>query len=66
MAEFWEARANLANGESLERRFPYTADGNYVLEIDEQYACECWLMEEASERGTTVDWYSVDYVQEEE
>lgn len=65
MGEHWVARADLANGDRIEREFPYTANGNYCLEMDEQYSIECWLMEEADRRGSSVDWYSVDYESEE-
>ena len=58
----WVARAKYADGSELEKCFPYTADGNYVRECEEQYEIECWLLERDTE--SPVIWYSVDYVDE--
>ena len=31
----WIARAKYADGSEIEKRFPYTADGNYARECEE-------------------------------
>ena len=36
----WIARAKYADGSEIERQFPYTADGNYEKECEEQYEIE--------------------------
>ncbi len=59
----WIGKADYTDGTYIEKEFSYTADGNYVLESDEQYAIECWLIEQADEHGG-IEWYSVDYVEE--
>lgn len=51
----WEARAEYADGTTVERLFAYsesTADG------EQQYAIECWLLE----RHPDCTWYSVNYI----
>ena len=58
----WIARAKYADGSEIEKRFPYTADGNYAREREEQYEIECWLLER--ETGSPCVWYSVDYEEE--
>ena len=55
----WIARAKYADGSEIEKRFPYTADGNYARECEEQYKIECWLLER--ETDSPCVWYSVDY-----
>jgi len=55
----WIARAKYADGSEIEKRFPYTADGNYARECEEQYEIECWLLER--ETDSPCVWYSVDY-----
>ena len=49
----WEARAEYADGTTVERLFEY--HGN---DAEEQYLIECWLIE----RHEGCIWYSVDYV----
>ena len=58
----WIARAKYADGSEIEKRFPYTADGNYARECEEQYEIECWPLER--ETGSPCVWYSVDYEEE--
>ena len=58
----WIARAKHADGSEIEKRFPYTADGNYARECEEQYEIECWLLE--WETDSPCVWYSVDYEEE--
>ena len=58
----WIARAKYADGSEIEKRFPYTADGNYARECEEQYEIECWLPER--ETDSPCVWYSVDYEEE--
>jgi hypothetical protein len=58
----WMARAKYEDGTELEKSFPYTANGNYSKECEEQYAIECWLLERETESPIT--WYSVDYIEE--
>ena len=41
----WVARARYEDGSEIEQRFPYTANGNYHAEREEQYRIECWLLE---------------------
>lgn len=59
--EHWNARATYADGTEIDKDFPYTADGNYSKECEEQYRIEAWLLEE--HEGCT--WYSVDYVNDD-
>lgn len=59
--EHWEARATYEDGYEIDKEFPYTANGNYLKEDEEQYKIEAWLIEEAHEGCT---WYSVNYVAE--
>lgn len=53
----WIARARDINDCLYEKQFPYTANGNYIREQEEQYKYECWLMENIDD----IVWYSVDY-----
>lgn len=61
--EKWIAIADYTDGTHIEMEFSYNADGNYILESDEQYGIECWLIDKAKEHGG-IEWYSVDYVNE--
>ena len=61
MREKWIARAEYEDGFEIEREFPYTANGNYSKECDEQYEIECWLAGFACDHGSWTS-YSVDYV----
>lgn len=36
----WIARAKYEDGSEFEKSFPYTADGNYAKECEEQYEIE--------------------------
>ena len=56
----WEARAEYADGTTVERTFPYNEDGNYSRENERQYELECWLI------GYHEDciWYSVNYIED--
>ena len=56
----WEAKAEYADGTTFEMMFPYTANGNYEAECNEQYRIECYLIE----RHPGCTWYSVGYVDE--
>lgn len=56
--EVWLARAEYADGTTIEKAFTYRENGNYEAEGQRQYELECWLVEEHD--GCT--WYSVDYV----
>lgn len=58
----WVARAEYADGTSIEKRFPYSEGGNYSAECDRQYELEDWLIQ----RHDGCTWYSVDYVDYEE
>lgn len=58
MTEYWLATADYADGTHIEKKFPYTENGNYGLECERQYEMECWLIE--AHDGCT--FYSVDYV----
>ena len=42
----WNAMATYDDGTIIDRDFPYTANGNYSKEIEEQYEIESWLLEE--------------------
>lgn len=56
----WIAKAKYKNGLEIEKEFPYTANGNYEKECEEQYKIECWLLEQKTDSPCI--WYSVDYV----
>lgn len=56
--DVWIARAEYADGSSVEEVFPYAEGGDIRLENQRQYDLECWLIE--GHEGCT--WYSVDYV----
>ncbi len=58
----WVARARYEDGSEIERRFPYTANGNYHIEREGQYRIECWLLERDTDSPCV--WYSVDYEEE--
>lgn len=60
--EYWIARAEYVDGTEIEKKFPYTANGNFSVEQEEQYKIECWLIERSDHGDCT--WYSVDYVSE--
>ncbi len=60
MKEFWEARATYSDGTEIEKRFPYTAAGDYRKEAKEQHKYENWLIE----AHPGCEWYSVNYVDE--
>ena len=53
----WEARAEYADGTSVERHFAYD---ERRAESDQQYEIECWLIE----RHPNCTWYSVDFILE--
>ena len=53
----WIARAEYADGTSVEGQFPYRERGIYSLECERQHELECWLIE----RHDGCTWYSVDY-----
>lgn len=55
----WIARCEYENGETLERDFPYMANGNPIKENEEQYNIECWMLERQA--SSKVVWYSVNY-----
>lgn len=57
----WVARATLADGTEIEKKFPYTANRIYVVENSEQYRIECWIFEEHD----NVIWASVDYEEDD-
>ena len=57
----WVARADYADGTSIEKTFAYNEQGNYHLECERQYELEAWLIE----RHEGCIWYSVDYVDDE-
>ena len=61
--EHWKAWAIYADGSEVICNFPYSANGNYVLEREEQYVIECWLLERD---GPPAVWFSVDYVSDED
>lgn len=65
MREYWLAEATYIDGFEVSRKFPYTANGNYSRECEEEYECECWLAEFANEHG---EWtsYNVVYQVEED
>lgn len=52
----WEARAEYADGTSIERLF---AD-NGQSDADQQYSIECWLIE----RRPGCTWYSVNWMED--
>ena len=51
----WEARAEYADGTTVERLFEYN---DRRSDNDQQYELECWLIE----RHPGCTWYSVNYV----
>ena len=51
----WEARAEYADGTTVER---YFEDDPRTNDNDQQYAIECWLL--SAHKDCT--WYSVNYV----
>ena len=59
----WEAIAEYEDGFSIEKNFPYTANGNYAREEREKYDIECWLATFANDHG---EWtsYTVNYVED--
>ena len=58
--EVWLATVEFANGERIERMSPYTANGNYKRECDEQYRIEEYMLNTYGNDNEIV-WYSVDY-----
>ena len=56
----WEARAEYADGSTIEKTFPYNENGNSLLENQRQYEIECWLLEQHED----CTWYSVNYIEE--
>ena len=61
--EHWEAIAEYEDGFSIEKNFPYRANGNYAAEEREQYKIECWLASFANEHGAWT-YYTVNYIAE--
>lgn len=59
--EYWNCRARYADGFEIERNMPYTANGNYVKENEEQCEYEEYLL--SAHNGCT--WYSVTYVEDD-
>ena len=60
----WEAIARFTDGTEIRFNKPYTADGNYETECEQQYAIECRLLEKAVDTGKDVEFYSVDFVED--
>jgi len=58
---FWEARAEYADGTTIEKLFPYRERGIYSLECERQYELEWWLLS----RHDDCTWYSVTVINEE-
>lgn len=58
--EVWLATVEFADGERIEKMFPYTANGNYRLEQEEQYNIEERMITTYGQDKEIV-WYSVDY-----
>lgn len=56
----WEARAEYADGSTIDKTFPYNENGNSLLENQRQYEIECWLLEQHED----CTWYSVNYIEE--
>lgn len=61
----WEAIAEFADGTTLEFTRPYTADGNYRAEEEQQYNIESELLRKATNTGKEVVFYTVNFVGEE-
>ena len=55
MRYWWEARAEYADGTSIDRTFPFRED---MDEDEQQYQLECWLIE----RNKDCTWYTVNFV----
>lgn len=55
----WYAVAEYEDGTRIEKYYPYTANGNYNKECEEQYNIECNLLEKEG-----CIYYSVTYVDE--
>lgn len=53
----WEARAEYADGTSIERLFDYD---DCRSDAEQQYDIECWLIE----RKPGCTWYSVNFIYE--
>lgn len=60
----WLAKATYEDGTEIEKEYPYTANGNYYLEEEEQYMIECELIEDNYYSFGECTWYSVDYVED--
>lgn len=58
----WEAIAEFDDGSRLEFTRPYTANGNYALEEEQQYNIECELLDKATATGKEVVFYTVNFV----
>lgn len=56
----WLAEAEYLDGKRIEKRVPYTENGNYHREEETQYGLECWLVEQHND----CVWYSVSVVDE--
>ena len=54
----WNARATYNDGTEIDKDFPYTANGSYEREDEEQHDIEEWLIDERE----GCNWYSVNYV----
>ena len=60
----WEAYARFTDGTDIRFRKPYTANGNYEAEEEQQYRIECDLIYKATETGKEVEFYTVDFVED--
>lgn len=58
----WEAIAEFDDGSRLEFTRPYTANGNYALEEEQQYNIERELLDKATATGKEVVFYTVNFV----
>lgn len=58
----WEAIAEFDDGTTLEFTKPYTANGNYDLEQEQQYNIEQELLDKAVNTGKEVVFYTVNFV----
>ena len=60
----WVGRVTFEDGTELEKEYPVRAK-TYWQEVEEQYNCECDILIRAVDTGKQVDWFSVDYVEED-
>ena len=60
----WEAIARFTDGTEIRFNKPYTCNGDYEAEQEQQYRIEQNLLSKAADTGKEVEFYTVNFVED--